>query len=43
MFKNDGLSLRLSKVYADRKKAEQTGQYDIILYEGEGLPAKITG
>jgi len=43
LFKNSGLGIKLSKVYDDRKKAEQTGSFDVLLYEGEGMPEKMTG
>jgi len=43
MFTADGLGLKLSKVYDDRTKAEQTGSFDILLYEGAGSPEKIAG
>lgn len=37
------MGLKLSKVYDDRTKAEQTGKFDILLYEGAGDPNKIDG
>ncbi len=43
VFKGTGIGLKLSKVYDDRTKAEQTGKYDILLYEGEGDVEKIEG
>lgn len=43
LFKGNGLGLKLSKVYDDRTKAEQQGSFDILLYEGGGLPDKIDG
>lgn len=41
VFKGIGIGLKLSKVYDDRTKAQQTGKYDILLYEGEGDVDKI--
>jgi len=32
VFRGEELGLKLSKVYEDRTKAEQTGKYDILLY-----------
>ena len=43
VFKGSGMGLKLSKVYDDRTKAEQTGKFDILLYEGAGDPNKIDG
>jgi hypothetical protein len=43
VFKGTGIGLKLSKVYDDRTKAEQTGKYDILLYEGEGDVEKMEG
>lgn len=43
IFKADGMGFRLSKVYDDRSKAEQTGKFDILLYEGAGNPDKFAG
>ncbi len=43
MFKNEGFGLKLSKVYDDRKKAEQTGSFDVLLYEGGGSADKLEG
>lgn len=43
VFKGTGIGLKLSKVYDDRTKAEQTGKYDILLYEGEGDVEKVEG
>lgn len=39
----EGIGLKLSKVYEDRTKAQQTGKYDILLYEGSGIVDKIEG
>jgi hypothetical protein len=43
VFRGSGLGLKLSKVYDNRQKAEQTGKYDILLYEGTGNPEKMKG
>jgi hypothetical protein len=43
VFKGSGMGLKLSKVYDDRTKAEQTGKFDILFYEGAGDPNKIDG
>ena len=43
IFKSDGLGIKLSKVYDDRLKAEQTGKYDILFYEGAGNPDRFSG
>jgi hypothetical protein len=43
IFKADGMGFRLSKVYDDRSKAQQTGSFDILLYEGSGNPDRIDG
>ena len=32
VFKDAGLAIKLSKVYDDRAKADQTGEYDTLLY-----------
>ena len=36
MFRGEGMGLKLSKVYYDRRKARQTGRFEILLFEGEG-------
>lgn len=36
IFRADGIGLKLSKVYDDRQKAEQTGSFDLLFYEGAG-------
>jgi hypothetical protein len=41
IFRADGLGMKLSKVYDDRRKAEQTGTFETLLYEGCGTPDKI--
>ena len=43
IYKADGLGIKLSKVYDNRQKAEQTGSYDILLYEGAGDPNHFSG
>lgn len=43
IFRADGFGFKLSKVYDDRSKAQQTGKYDILLYEGAGNPDKVVG
>ena len=43
LFIKNGLGLKLSKVYDDRTRAEQTGSFDILLYEGKGSPDRIDG
>jgi hypothetical protein len=43
MYKADGFGIRLSKVYDDRQKAEQTGSFDVLLYEGAGNPDQLAG
>ena len=35
--------MKLSKVYDDRSKAQQTGKFDILLYEGAGNADKVDG
>lgn len=34
-FNKSKFGLKLSKVYSNRIKAEQTGNFDVILFEGE--------
>ena len=43
IYKADGLGIKLSKVYDNRQKAEQTGSYDVLLYEGAGDPNRFSG
>lgn len=43
VFRADGFGFKLSKVYEDRTKAEQTGKFDILLYEGAGNPDRVDG
>ena len=43
IFRGDGFGFKLSKVYDDRIKAEQTGKFDILLYEGGGNPDHVDG
>ena len=43
IYKADGLGIKLSKVYDNRQKAEQTGSYDILFYEGAGNPDRFSG
>ena len=43
VFKADGFGIKLSKVYDNRQKAEQTGKYDILFYEGAGNPERMDG
>ena len=37
------MGLKLSKVYDDRRKAAQTGRFDILLFEGEGDAVGMSG
>lgn len=32
VFRADGIGMKLSKVYDDRSKAQQTGKFDILMY-----------
>jgi len=43
VFRGNGLGLKLSKVYDNRSAAEQTGKFDILLYEGYGSSDKMEG
>lgn len=43
VFREDGLAIKLSKVYDDRQKAEQVGKFDVLLYEGIGNPDQMKG
>lgn len=43
VFSGNGMGFKLSKVYDDRSKAEQTGKFDILLYEGGGNPDRMDG
>ena len=43
IYRADGLGIKLSKVYDDRQKAEQTGSFDVLLYEGVGDPNRFGG
>lgn len=43
VFRADGIGMKLSKVYDDRSKAQQTGKFDILLYEGAGNADKVDG
>ena len=43
LFRGNGMGFKLSKVYDNRQKAEQTGNFDILLYEGGGNPDRIEG
>jgi hypothetical protein len=43
IFKGEGVAVILSKVYSNCKKAGQTGSFDILLYEGAGVPEQLAG
>ena len=43
VYRADGMGIKLSKVYDNRQKAEQTGKYDVLLYEGMGDPNRLSG
>ena len=43
MFTGPGMSFKLSKVYDDRYKAEQTGDFYNLFFEGGGNPDDLCG
>ena len=38
VFRKEEMALKLSKVYDDRRKAKQTGEFDVLMFGGVGIP-----
>jgi hypothetical protein len=43
IFKGEGVTVKLSKLYSNRKFARQLGEFTVLLYEGAGIPEQLTG